>query len=239
MANPSELLRSSVGKKLLTGLTGVALVAFIVLHMAGNLWLFAGPDAFNGYAHKLHGFGALLYVAEIGLLVLFAAHAASTLTVYADSRRARPVANVLVQGKGAPSRQTVASRSMIVTGSVLLVFVVLHVIHFRFGPAEPEGYVTTLHGEPARDLYRLVVEAFRQPLVVAAYMAVMVLLALHLRHGVWSAFQSLGALNPALRTLMYGAALGLSVIIGAAFFVMPLYLHLYGSVPGPSVSLLP
>jgi succinate dehydrogenase / fumarate reductase cytochrome b subunit len=238
MANVRLRFWSSIGKKLLTGVTGVGLVGFIIAHVAGNLTLFVGADAFNAYAHALHSYGKLVYVFEVGLLVLFALHAASALSVWVDNRRARTVRNTSVESKGAPSRQSLASRSMIITGGVLLAFTVLHVLQFRFGPGETAGYVTTVHGEPARDLYRLVVETFASWPWVVVYMAVMVLLGFHLRHGVWSAFQSLGLLTPRLRALLFPAGLLVGILVAAAFFAMPIYLHLFGvSVPADSVSM--
>ncbi|HVO24025.1 MAG TPA: succinate dehydrogenase cytochrome b subunit, partial [Candidatus Margulisiibacteriota bacterium] len=196
---------SSIGKKLLTGITGVGLMVFLVLHLVGNLNLLIGKDAFNGYTHKLESLGELLVVVELGLLAVFVLHIVSAVSVWVNNRSARAVHNSIVHTKGAPSRQTLASRSMIVTGAVLLVFTVLHVLQFRFGPSVREGYVTTLGNEQVRDLYRLVVEKFKQLPFVIAYMAAMVVVGVHLRHGFWSAFQSLGALNPRLRSLAFSA----------------------------------
>jgi len=227
MASARFHLWSSIGKKLLTGLTGVGLIAFVVAHVAGNLSLLVGGPAFNAYAQKLHDLGALLIVAELGLVALFGLHALSAVTVWWDGRQARAERNTVVATKGPPSRQTWASRTMILTGGILLVFVVLHVIHFRFGPGVAQGYVTTVKGEQARDLYKLVVETFKQPVPVIAYMAVMLLLGFHLRHGVWSAFQSLGALTPGLRGFAFSAAAVVAVVVALAFFVIPPYIFLF------------
>lgn len=220
MSTPRFQLWSSVGKKLLTGLTGLALMGFIVTHLLGNLNLFVGADAFNGYTEALHRMGGLLVAAELGLAALFVLHALSAISVWRDKKKARSVHNSVVASKGAPSKQSAFSRTMIVTGSVLLAFLVLHVWQFRFGPY----YTTTLHGEEARDLYRLVAETFRSPAWVALYMAVMLLLGFHLRHGFWSAFQSIGLLDPRLRPIAYSAGAVFAVIIALGFFVMPIYL---------------
>lgn len=240
MASARFHLWSSIGKKLLTGITGVGLIGFVAAHVAGNLTLLAGGEAFNQYAKALHDLGALLIVAELGLVALFALHAASAVSVWWDGRRARTHRNTVVASKGPPSKQTWASRTMIVSGGILLVFVILHVLHFRFGPGMAEGYVTTLNGEPARDLYRWVVETFKQPVPVVAYMLVMLLLGFHLRHGVWSAFQSLGALTPGLRAFAFSAALVVAVIVAAAFFVLPPYIYLFApAVSGGGVAMVP
>jgi succinate dehydrogenase / fumarate reductase cytochrome b subunit len=223
---------SSIGKKLLTGITGVGLMGFLVVHLAGNLNLLFGKDAFNGYTHKLEGLGELLVVAELGLLALFLIHVSSAVSVWMNNRKARAIQNIVVRSKGAPSRQTVSSRSMIVSGAILFVFVFLHVLQFRFGPSVHEGYVARLANEQVRDLDRLVVETFKQLPFVLGYMAVMVVLGLHLRHGFWSAFQSLGALNPRLRALAFSGSVFVAVLLALGFFILPIYIYLFAPVPG-------
>ncbi len=224
-------LWSSIGKKLLTGITGVGLMVFLVLHLAGNLNLLIGKDAFNGYTHKLEGLGELLVVIELGLLAVFLLHVASAVSVWNANRATRSVKNNLVQSKGPPSRQTTSSRSMIITGAILFVFIILHVLQFRFGPSVREGYVTPLASEQVRDLYRLVVEKFKQLPFVIGYMAAMVILGLHLRHGFWSAFQSLGLLNQRLRGLAFSAGLFVAAILAVGFLILPLYIYLFAAVP--------
>ncbi len=231
MSTPRFRLSSSIGKKLLNGLTGVLLLLFIVAHLAGNLTIFAGKDALNGYAHLTHQLGAMLIVIELALGALFLAHAASAIAVWRAGRRARTRTNAEVASKGGPSRQTLASRSMIVTGLVLLAFLVVHLWQFRFGPGVAQGYVADLHGERVWDLHRIVVETFKKPLWVAVYVAVMALLGLHLRHGFWSAFQSLGVLNPRLRSLAFSVALGFALVVAATFLVLPIYVYLFAPVP--------
>jgi succinate dehydrogenase / fumarate reductase cytochrome b subunit len=230
---------SSIAKKLLTGLTGLGLMAFIIMHLAGNLTLLGGKDAFNAYTHKLHSLGVLVPLAELGLLALFAAHVVSAISVWVHNRGARGVRNAVVQSKGAPSRQSLSSRSMIITGSVLLIFTTLHVLQFRFGPAEADGYVAALGDEPVRDLHRLVVEVFKQPPFVLAYVAVMLLLGVHLRHGFWSALQSLGALNPRLRGLAYSAGVVFALVMAFGFLVLPIYVYLFAPAPGAGLAFVP
>lgn len=227
MSTPRFQLWSSVGKKLLTGVTGLALMGFIVTHLLGNLNLFVGSDAFNGYTEALHAFGPLLIVAEVGLAALFLLHAVSAIQVWRDNKSARAIQNSMVATKGGPSKQTVFSRTMIVTGSVLLLFVIVHVAQFRFGIFGGLDYTTKLDGKEVRDLYRLVVETFKNPAWVAGYMAVMLLLGAHLRHGFWSAFQSVGLLDPKLRPLAYSVGAGFALVIALGFFVMPIYLFLF------------
>ncbi|MDG2304906.1 MAG: succinate dehydrogenase cytochrome b subunit [Candidatus Binatia bacterium] len=230
MSTPRFHIWSSVGKKLLTGLTGLALMGFIVTHLLGNLNLFVGSEAFNGYTETLHQLGGLLVVAEFGLAALFLLHAISAIQVWRDKKKARSIQNSVVASKGAPSKQTVYSRTMIVTGSVLLAFVVLHVAQFRFGIFGGLDYTTTIDGKEVRDLYRLVAETFKNPLWVGGYVAVMVLLGSHLRHGFWSAFQSVGLLDPRLRPLAYSAGAVFAVVMAVGFLVMPIYLLLFATV---------
>jgi succinate dehydrogenase / fumarate reductase cytochrome b subunit len=179
-------------------------------------------------------------VAEIGLAALILAHVVSAVTVWRDKQKARSTRNSLTRGKGAPSRQTLASRTMIWTGVVLLVFLVIHIWQFRFGPGEAQGYVTTLPGGlRTRDLYRLVAETFRSPSWVAFYVAVMLLLGFHLRHGFWSAWQSIGVLHPRVRPLAYSIGAVFALVMAIGFIVLPVYLYLTAPPPlPPGVALL-
>ena len=121
MSTPRFHLWSSVGKKLLNGLTGVLLLLFIVAHLAGNLTIFFGKNALNTYAAATHTLGPILIVIELGLGAVFLLHAVSAITVWRDNRRARESRYAMKRSKGAASKQTIASRTMIVTGLVLLV----------------------------------------------------------------------------------------------------------------------
>lgn len=218
--------RSPIGKKILTGITGLGLTLFVLVHMVGNLSYFSSdPDAYNAYSEFLTGLGALFYTVEIGLLLFFVVHIVIGITIYLRKRQAREVGYLRYQSAGSPSRQTLSSRTMIVTGLILLAFLVIHVLSFKYGPGIAEGYVTSIDGQPVRDMKRLLDEKFQQPLYAFGYPIVMLLLAFHLRHGVWSAFQSLGATNPRLTPVLYtvGGLLGLLIAVG--FLVLPLYIY--------------
>lgn len=234
MSEPRNRGWSSIGKKLLNGVTGLLLLAFIVAHLAGNLTIFFGQNAINAYAATLDNLGPILIAIELALAGVFVVHAVSAIVVWRDKQGARRQRNQMVAGKGGPSRQTLASRSMIVTGLVLLLFLIIHVYQFRFGPDEAQGYVASLRGRPVWDLWRIVVETFKQPLWVGFYMAVMLLLGLHLRHGFWSAFQSIGALGPRLRPVAFSVGLVFAVVIAAGFFVLPIYVYLFAPLPATS-----
>lgn len=225
-----QYYRLSIGRKFLTGLTGVFLILFLVVHLGGNLTLLAGPRLFNSYTHHLESLGPLLYLVEAGLFLVFVAHFTTAIIVQLEKLRARPHGYAVHVSKGGPSRQTLASRSMIVTGLVLLVYLPLHVWMFKFdqGHASP---MTSIDGREVRDLYRVVVLAFKHPLIAWGYALVMFLLGFHLRHGFWSALQSLGALNPRWLPVVYGLGLVVAILLAGGFLVLPLWI-LY-AVPAP------
>ena len=219
MTNLGRVVWSSVGKKTISGITGLILVLFLVVHLIGNLLIYVGPDAFNSYAHTLEklGHGFFIYMAEAGLLAFFALHIGSGISVALRRRSARKVAYYKVTDAGGNSRKSLASRSMVVTGVVIFLFVVIHVKMFKFGPAQ---IVRTAHGADVRDLYTLVLQSFNNPVISLFYTAAMILLGVHLRHGVWSAFQSLGVNHPRLNVLIYigGTILGILLAIGFVLF---------------------
>lgn len=189
MSKTSAGFWSTVAKKLFLALTGLALFGFVCAHLAGNLLLYVGPEAFNTYSHKLISMGPLLYVVEAILVAFFVVHFLTAFQITWGNWKARPDRYSVSSGQGKPSRMTVSSKTMIWTGLILLVFTVIHVITFKYGPGMDKGYVMYLDGEPVRDLYRLVAESFQDPIYTGWYVFSMVLLGFHLRHGFWSAFQ--------------------------------------------------
>ncbi len=218
--------QSPVGKKILTGITGLGLVLFVMVHMLGNLTYLSGDlQAYNSYAHKLASLGPLLYLAEIGLLVLLVAHIIIGVNIYLRKRRARLHGYKVYRSAGNPSRQSLSSRTMIVSGAILIVFLIVHLKSFKFGPGMAEGYVASIDGTQVRDLKRLMTEKFQHPLYAFGYPFAIILLGYHLRHGVWSAFQSVGLLNPRVSAAVYRAGLILAVLVAAGFIVVPLYIY--------------
>jgi succinate dehydrogenase / fumarate reductase cytochrome b subunit len=215
---------SAVGKKVLTGITGLGLTVFVLVHVVGNLTYFESTDAYNQYTYFLTSLGGALYVIEAGLAAFFLIHALIGVRIYLGKRRARPVNYAHFVSKGRPSRLSMSSRSMILTGVILLVFLVIHLKSFKFGP----HYETVVDGVPMRDLARLLTEKFQSPLYTFGYVAVMILLGLHLRHGVWSALQSIGAMNPRLTPLVYTIGGLLGVLVALGFLVLPLWIFFTG-----------
>lgn len=220
---------TTVGKKLLMGLTGLALVAFVIVHLIGNLLLLSpDPDVFNLYAHTLMGLGWAVLTAEIILALFFLVHIYTGVTVGLNNRKARPTKYEVFKSQGNPSRMTWGSRSMLWTGLLLAVFTVLHVWTFRFGPGITEGYYVDLHEERIRDLRRLVAEVFSKETYVVWYVGIMVLLGLHVSHGFWSAFQSLGTNHPRFTPVIYGVGYAIAIMLAVGFLLIPLWIYFMG-----------
>jgi succinate dehydrogenase / fumarate reductase cytochrome b subunit len=208
-----RLLGSTLGRKMLMGASGLLLIGFLVVHVCGNLLLFAGRDTFNGYSEHLTS-NPLIYVAELGLLVLFVAHFVAGLVVTRTNRAARPVAYAMKRRAGGASHKSFASTTMILSGIFLLAFVPLHLWTFKWGP-----YYASPADPAIRDIHRLVIEEFEQPLEVAWYVGAMLIIGFHLWHGFGSGFDSLGISDrPWLRH--FGQAL--AVAITAGFVLVPL-----------------
>jgi succinate dehydrogenase / fumarate reductase cytochrome b subunit len=216
MASP----KSSIGTKVVIALTGLALFGFLIAHLAGNLLVLSGPEAFNAYSHALIS-NPLIYAAEAGLAALFLLHIWKTLGNYARNRAARPVRYEMKRPARHTSRKSLSSTWMIVSGTTILVFLILHLKTFKFGP----HYATAEPG--VRDLYRLVVEVFNHPGYVIWYVAAMVLVGMHLRHGITSALQSLGAMPANATRLVLTAGLIVAVLIAGGFAVLPVYVYLF------------
>jgi len=219
MAERQSSLFSTVATKILIALTGLSLAGFLCVHLFGNLLLYLGQDAFNVWGYTLIN-NPFVMPAEIGLTLILVIHVLETVTMWWTNRDARPVPYETKTWAGGKSRKSVASTTMIWTGSVMFIFLAVHVATMKFG-AE---YKTLIHGTEGRDLYRLVREIFSNPLWVAFYVPGVAVTGFHLWHGFASAFESLGLNHPNLtpRVLTIGRVLGF--IIGAGFVSIPLVL---------------
>ncbi|MBE9062079.1 succinate dehydrogenase cytochrome b subunit [cf. Phormidesmis sp. LEGE 11477] len=215
-ADKDSVYSSPIGKKILTGVTGLGLTTFVVGHLLGNLTLFLGVSTYNQLAHRLDSLGALLYLVELGLLAIVSVHAAIGIGIYLGKRQARPKQYEEYESAGRPSRQTLASRTMIFSGGLLAVFLVWHVATFKFGPAY------SLPNSTDRDLARLVLETFQQPTYAVSYVVILSFLGLHLRHGLWSAFQSMGI---ATKPGMVAASSLLGSAIALGFISLPIAIY--------------
>lgn len=257
MAKGPKLFSTAVGKKVAMALTGLALCIYLVLHLAGNLLLLMGAGTFNGYAHTLTSI-PILPLIEIGLLVIFLIHIYEGIKVSVENRNARPVGyEVKVwarhkSGDEPKSRKTVSSTTMMWTGIIILVFVALHVWHFKYGkyyayhPGTPAPAIGTANAgiatsatdskaseEQVRDLAYLVITEFKKPLILALYVVSMIALGLHLFHAFSSAFQSLGVSNQRYRRILLVTGQIFTIVIAGGFAVLPIWVYLMVPVPAP------
>ncbi len=185
MPHPA-FLSSTIGRKVVMAVSGLVLVGFVFVHMLGNLLLYQGPEAINAYGRFLHEFlhGWGIWAARAVLLGAGALHIGSAVSLAREELAARPVRYRMWK----PKRSTYASRTMRWSGAIVLSFIVYHLMHFTTGAAHPDFV--------AGDVYHNVVTGFSSWPVAMFYVLSMVLLGLHLRHGVWSLFQSLGVSHP-------------------------------------------
>jgi succinate dehydrogenase / fumarate reductase cytochrome b subunit len=220
-----DALKSQVGRKILTGITGIGLIIFIIFHLIGNLTLFGDAQAFNEYTYFLENLGWILYILEAGLAIAFLLHAYVGISIWLNRRKARPEGYEKYQSKGGPSHQTWAAKSMIFTGVVLFVFLVIHIDTFKFGATE---MITLPSGEEARDLKDLVIATFQQPIYAFGYTAVMILLGFHLGHGFWSAFTSLTMKHNQYSAFIYTIGVIFAILMAVGFLFIPLYIYFTG-----------
>jgi succinate dehydrogenase cytochrome b subunit len=214
---------SSVGSKYLIAISGLSLVGFLILHLVGNLMVYVSPETFNEYGQKLID-NPLLIPAELGLLALFLLHVYKTTRLWIGAREARPQGYQRKERAGHTSRKSVASTTMILSGTFLFVFVWLHLATFKYGAHYQ------VEGHPAvRDLYRLLVDVFSRPGYVAFYVVSMVVVGVHLWHGVSSAFQSFGADAPGWTPKIRAAGWTLAIIIAGGFLSIPLWIYFIGA----------
>jgi len=220
----NNFFRSSIGRKYIVGATGIALVLFAIGHMLGNLQIFLGPKAINDYAALLKSMPALLWGARIGLLVAFTLHIATALKLKWENVQARPTPYAADNTVQASS----SSRMMALSGTMILLYVVGHLLHFTLGLILPE--YAHLKDELGRhDVYTMVVRGFQKPVFSIAYVVAMCFLWSHLRHGISSVFQTLGFRNPRNKNVidMLGPVLSTGIILG--YVVVPLSI-LFGLV---------
>jgi len=224
MSSRLRVFSSSVGTKLLIGITGLALFAYLLIHIAGNLVVFFGPNAFNRYAFVLES-NPLLIVIELLLLLVFLIHIYKTVKMFLGNQAARPVKYEQKHSAGYTTRKSVASTTMIVSGLWILIFVVIHAKTFRDGWGHQYEW-------PAggRDLYRQEMEVFSNPLVVGLYVLTMVIVGSHLWHGIGSSLQSLGLVHEKWTPRILAAGKVLAVLIAGAFIVIAVWAYMRQAV---------
>jgi succinate dehydrogenase / fumarate reductase cytochrome b subunit len=218
MTTRRNFLGSLITTKLIIGVTGILLFAYLILHIAGNLMVFLGPDTFNTYSHALIS-NPLVVPVEIGLLIVFLIHLFKAIRMTFQNQSARPAKYAKKDWAGGASQKTVASSTMILTGVAILLFVPIHVWTFKYGT-----YYEFSTG--VRDLFRTEVENFSSPIAVALYVIMMVLVGMHLWHGVPSSFQSLGINGPRFTPLIRKVGKFSAVVIAGGFIAITLWVFL-------------
>lgn len=202
---------TSVGKKLMMAVTGLCFCGFLVGHLLGNFFIYGGSESFNSYAEHLQALGPALRVIEGGLILLALVHIITGLLLFFQNRSARPVRYRMDKRGGG---RTLGSATMPYTGVLLLCFILFHLFHFTF--VDKTG--TTV--------FDLVAAAFQSPLYIAMYIVSVIIAGIHVSHGFWSAFQTIGANHPKYMPLIKGLGLLLAFAVAIGFSSLPLYISL-------------
>lgn len=203
------ILCSSVGKKILMAVTGLCLIGFLAVHLLGNVMAFAGAEAFNGYAAKLHSLQPYLTVFNIGLATLGLVHLVVGVILFFENLKARPKRYKVYQN---PGGRTFGSRTMPYTGGLILIFIIFHLLKFTF----VDKSITPI--------YQQMAATFANPIWVVMYVVAMVIVAVHISHGFWSLFQTFGINSPRYMPLIMKLGLVITLVFGIGFGVLPIYL---------------
>jgi succinate dehydrogenase / fumarate reductase cytochrome b subunit len=209
-------VKSSVDKKQIVAVTGILLTVFVLGHLAGNLFIYLGPEAFNGYAQKLAGLRPGLYLVESVLLVVFLIHLSLTALLVLENRQARPIPYRQWQMIG---EQSFAARLMPWTGTIIAAFVVWHLLDFTL--TDHHGPRSVLSDGESYGLYGVVYNSFANPWHSALYILAMAALGFHLSHGIQSFAQTLGFHHPRYTPLIRRMSNGLGLLIALAYSSVP------------------
>ncbi|HTL04819.1 MAG TPA: succinate dehydrogenase cytochrome b subunit [Gemmatimonadales bacterium] len=220
-----RLFGASVGRKLIVATTGVMLLGFLFGHMYGNMKVFQGPAALNAYAAWLQGH-PLLWLFRAGLLFLFGFHVYATLSLARENRAARPVG----YRRYRPQASSFTSRYMVLSGLVVLGFLLYHLAHFTFGAVDARNF-HVLDAQGRADIYTSVVRSFQNPWIAGSYVVWMLLLGTHLWHGVASAFQTVGVHHESYETLIKVVSLALvaALVLGNCSIPILIYVGKVGT----------
>jgi succinate dehydrogenase / fumarate reductase cytochrome b subunit len=223
----TRVFKSSLGKKYVMAVTGFMLFLFVLGHLAGNLQIFLGPEAINRYGHFLQSNPELIWPARLGLLLMVGLHIWSATIISLENKAARPVGYEVYQ----PVGSSYASRTMLVGGSIVFVFIVYHLLHYtaevqylNFTGQDFGAFMEKLPGQvPAErhDIFKMMVVGFSNVWVSGFYVLGLALLSLHLSHGASSMFQSLGWKNEAYRPFLDNAAPVVAVVIFLGYTSIP------------------
>jgi succinate dehydrogenase / fumarate reductase, cytochrome b subunit len=208
--------QSSIGKKYVVAVTALLLILYVLGHLVGNLQIYLGPDRINAYAKFLHDLGPILWVVRVILLAAFVIHIVATIQLAQENRLAKPQ-KYAVAGY---QRSTMASRTMIVSGLIVLCFVIYHLLQFTLQVTDPE--FREVHDSIGRhDVYRMLILGFRHPLVSLFYVIALFLLTTHLSHGFASVVQTLGINNRKIANFVSTGGQTLAWVVFAGYISIP------------------
>lgn len=203
-------LGSSIGKKLMMALTGLCFCLFLCIHLIGNLTLYGGEKMFLSYVEHLHALGPLIHVAEFGLLTLAVIHISSGLILFWQNLQARPVRYQVNKKAGG---RTIGSSTMPYTGVLILIFVVIHLLNFHFIDHSRQTVLQAISA------------TFDMLPYVIFYTIAVIIVAIHVSHGFWSLFQTLGANHPKYMPAIKGGGVIFSLFAAAGFGFIPVYVR--------------
>lgn len=211
--------RSTIGKKVIMGVTGLIGIGFVILHMAGNLQVFIGQEKLNSYGALLHGpLAEVTWLLRIVLIVSVILHVTMAYQLTRRSAEARPIGYQKKEAQVA----TLASRTMKWGGVLLLLFIVVHILHFTTETIDPGGWRGMTDSQRHRDVYGNIIASFRIWWVAAFYIIAMLALGLHLYHGAWASIRTLGYARPTGNPLHRKIALAVAVVVWLGFTAVPL-----------------
>lgn len=205
-------LGTSVGKKILMAITGLFFCCFLIVHLIGNMILYSGAEAFNAYADHLHSLGPIINIAEIFMLIFIVIHISTGFLLFIQNKNARPVRYQVNKNGGGRS---LGSATMPYTGLTILLFVIAHLVKFHFGKSDTQAP------------YDLVKIAFSNPGIVFFYVTAMLILAIHVSHGFWSSFQTIGLNHEKYTPVIRTTGFIFSFIVGAGFGFIPIWIAFF------------
>ena len=209
----ASMFWSSIGKKLLMAITGFCFCGFLIIHLFGNLLIYSGKEAFNAYSESLYSLGPIIRFVELGLLFFAVIHVITGATLFFQNLKARPVRYIVNKRAGG---RTIGSATISYTGFLLLIFIIFHLVNFHFAD------------KTSATIYQIVSSTFTTPVYVAIYIAAVIVTAIHIRHGFWSAFQTIGANHPKYMPAIRVISILFSIILGIGFGSIPIYMSLTG-----------
>ena len=212
--------QSTIGKKFVMALTGLLLIGFLFFHLAGNLLLYFGEEAFNTYAYTLHSYSFLLYTAEIVLFLAMIYHIVLAVQLSILAKTARGDINYY-QRKSSTGKSTLSSRTMAISGSVILIFIILHLVTFKIWDKSPVVY----NGVEMEDVYANVLMWFSQGWYSTLYVLATILLGFHLKHAFYSSFKTLGIDYKNYTTKIKRIAIFISLFLAIGFGSFPIYFY--------------